>query len=61
MKRNQSASMMNNEKNEKNEKNEENEEKQIVKKMRAFSKFYDSLIKIIRECNPNSYVDMIIQ
>ena len=55
MKRNQSANIMN------NEKNEENDEKQIDKTMRAFAKFYESLIKIIRECNPNSYVDMIIQ
>jgi len=31
-----------------------------MKKMRSFGKFYESLIKMIRECNPNSYVDMII-
>ena len=58
MKRNQSASIMNNKK---NEKTEEGDEKQMAKTMRAFAKFYESLIKIIRECNPNSYVDMIIQ
>lgn len=34
--------------------------KKQAKHMRSFYKFYDSLIKLIKDCNPNKYVDTII-